>query len=38
MTYNVPEGGVDLEYAKKGGLYVPNKDGRRPGSTETSTR
>jgi quercetin dioxygenase-like cupin family protein len=27
MTYSVPEGSVDLEYAKKGGVYVPNKGG-----------
>jgi hypothetical protein len=27
MTYGVPEGSVDLEYAKKGGVYVPNKGG-----------
>jgi mannose-6-phosphate isomerase-like protein (cupin superfamily) len=27
MTYNVPEGSVDLEYATKGGVYVPGKDG-----------
>jgi quercetin dioxygenase-like cupin family protein len=27
MTYSVPEGSVDLEYAKKGGVYVPNKSG-----------
>ena len=25
MTYSVPEGSVDLEYAKKGGVYLPNK-------------
>ena len=27
MTYSVPEGNVDLKYAKKGGVYVPNKSG-----------
>jgi len=27
MTFSVPEGSADLEYAKKGGLYVPNNDG-----------
>jgi hypothetical protein len=27
MTYGVPEGSVDLEYAKKAGVYVPNKGG-----------
>jgi mannose-6-phosphate isomerase-like protein (cupin superfamily) len=27
MTYGVPEGSVDLDYAKKGGVYVPNKAG-----------
>ena len=27
MTYNVPDGSVDLEYAEKGGVYVPNKGG-----------
>jgi mannose-6-phosphate isomerase-like protein (cupin superfamily) len=27
MTYNVPEGSVDLEYAKQGGVHVPNKGG-----------
>ena len=25
MTYSVPEGSVDLESAKKGGVYVPSK-------------
>ena len=25
MTYNVLEDSVDLEYAEKGGVYVPNK-------------
>jgi hypothetical protein len=27
MTYSVPEGSVDLEYPKNGGMYVPNKEG-----------
>jgi quercetin dioxygenase-like cupin family protein len=27
MTYSVPEGSVDLEYLKNGGIYVPNRDG-----------
>ena len=27
MTSSVPEGSVDLEYPKKGGVYVPNKGG-----------
>ncbi|SNT64662.1 Cupin domain-containing protein [Asanoa hainanensis] len=27
MSYNVPEGSADLEYAPEGGVYVPNKDG-----------
>ena len=27
MTYGVPEGSVDLEYAKQAGVYVPNKGG-----------
>ena len=27
MTFSVPEGSADLEYANKGRLYVPNKDG-----------
>ncbi len=27
MTFNAPEGSPDLEYARKGGVYVPNKDG-----------
>jgi mannose-6-phosphate isomerase-like protein (cupin superfamily) len=27
MTVTVPGGSPDLEYAKKGGVYVPNEDG-----------
>jgi hypothetical protein len=27
MTYSVPEGSVDLEYAKKGGVDVPSQGG-----------